>query len=1148
MKFKTLCLIIGVLSYSHTFAQETTTPSSDFVQLISATQEHKSLYSKAAKLIQQQSTRQEGDRLGNIAVFLSQFLPLKDNWQQQLAAQLELAPEQLAQVKTLQDLAPFEDAIIAAVELRELKDLASYWDNAALERALKALGSKYPDYPTTAKLKELEELKSSYQDIPAFIQKATLKDSKELKKLISWRQQALIDLNPEAKDKHFFSTRRFATNGTRSSRDTDRPANWQGISSMPHTGALYSSEIVQMDQQGSKLLQHDRWLGHVDLDFSGQKLMFTTNGFGKPGGRPWDIFEFDPKTKATKNLSAHMPADTDSSDSCYLPDGRIHFLNTSGFQGVPCVTGTDFVGNIHLLDPKTNSTRRLTLDQDNNWFPTLLSNGRVMFLRWEYTESAHYFSRILMHMNPDGTDQKEYYGSNSYWPNSLFNAKDIPGKPGMFIGIVSGHHGVKRLGELILFDVNRGRTETEGAVQKLPGFGKPVENVTKDELVNNIKTPFFAEPYPLSPNYFYVAFSPSHNSPYTNIALVDTYDNIVPLTASQFFIYAEPIVSDPRPVPPIIPDRVNLEKKVATAYIADVYHGRGMQGVPRGQAKSIRVFMSEYSPRLTGGHYAMGMESNWDLKVLYGTTPVLEDGSAMFEVPANQPVTLQILDAEGKALTLMRSWFTAMPGETLSCIGCHENQNEAPPAKRTLASRTKPAQITPFLGDIRSYSFLNEIQPILDGNCIGCHDGSTPELPNFADTQRVKADDNAPGSTSYWALHPFVRRNGPEGDYRSLRPTEFAADTSELVQLLLKNHHGVQLQPNEWKSLFTWIDMNVPYLGEWEGTQNKEFLTRRYDLHNQLTTITKDYSIMDDSKYKRTRPFVAPKAEPLMPKIMPHLSQQPAPIDPASLPRQELNLGDGVKMPLVKIPAGEFIMGSNKETPVEAPARLAKTSCFWMGANEVTLAQYRQFDQNYKNGVYDMHYKDQVRPGYDMDVNLQFPVIRVSYEKALLFCDWLSKKTGKKVSLPTEEQWEYAAKAGSNSDFFFGDVGTDFAPYANLADTTIKELAVKGIDPQPIKNPSKWMDFVPRDPQWNDKVLHLAPVGQYKANNFGLYDMIGNVAEWTSSSWDDKTNSKVVRGGSWRDRPKRATSTWRFGYPQWRPVYNVGFRVIINEA
>ena len=355
-----------------------------------------------------------------------------------------------------------------------------------------------------------------------------------------------------------------------------------------------------------------------------------------------------------------------------------------------------------------------------------------------------------MHMNPDGSDQKEYYGSNSYWPNSLFNARPLPGRPGMFAGIVSGHHGVKRLGELVLFDVNRGRTATEGAVQKIPGYGKPVENVTKDQLVQGLKTPYFAGPYPLNDECFLAVSSPSGDQGVTNVVWCDIYDNIVPLTASSYFVYADPAPLGPRKKPPVLHDRVKTESKTATVYISDVYRGRAMAGVPRGEARALRVFMSEYSPRNTGSHYAMGMESNWDLKVLYGTVPVNPDGSAIFTAPACQPLTLQVLDGEGRALALMRSWFTAMPGETLSCIGCHERQNCAPPARTVMASRQKPAPIVPWYGPARTFSFMNEVQPVLDRHCIRCHTAESKArggVPDFMTLEAVKGAP-APGSVS----------------------------------------------------------------------------------------------------------------------------------------------------------------------------------------------------------------------------------------------------------------------------------------------------------------------------------------------------------------------------------------------------------------
>ena len=103
----------------------------------------------------------------------------------------------------------------------------------------------------------------------------------------------------------------------------------------------------------------------------------------------------------------------DNYDACYLPDGRIIFDSTRCFHGVPCVGGSNTVANLCLMDADGSHVRQLCFDQDHDWYPTVLNDGRVLYTRWEYTDSPHYFTRLLFHMNPDGTDQMEYYGSNS---------------------------------------------------------------------------------------------------------------------------------------------------------------------------------------------------------------------------------------------------------------------------------------------------------------------------------------------------------------------------------------------------------------------------------------------------------------------------------------------------------------------------------------------------------------------------------------------------------------------------------------------------------------------------------------------------------------------------------------------------------------
>jgi formylglycine-generating enzyme required for sulfatase activity len=938
----------------------------------------------------------------------------------------------------------------------------------------------------------------------------------------------------------------------RRSNNNALPANWQGNTSIGKTG--YDNEIAILhgldDGELQTLYKPDggRYVGEVDLHFDARKLLFTCI----TDQDTWGIFEINADGSGLRQVSPDMGPDVDNYDPVYLPNERIIFDSTSTYTGVPCVGGNDYVGNLHIMDPDGANVRRLCFEQDNDWYPVVMDNGRVMYLRWEYTDSAHYFSRVLMTMNPDGTDQKGYYGSNSYWPNSLFYARPIPGSVTRFVGIVSGHLGVKRSGPLVLFDVARGRQETDGAVQIIPGHGLPVENKTIDNLASTYSD-HCLHPYPLSDKYFLTSMNRSG----WKICLVDVFDNILVLKEDPSGgVLHEPLPLRPTERPPVLPDRTIPGAETATVLITDVYEGPGLEGVPRGAVKNIRLFKYEYGPRNKGGHYAMGMEAGWDVHLILGTVPVEEDGSASFTIPANTPISLQPLDAEGKALQLMRSWLVGMPGETLACNGCHEDPDLTPPYRHNLASLRRASKVKPWHGPVRGFSFEREVQPVLDKYCAGCHDGQRRDdgrsIPDMSNPRKA-----------HEAIHPYVRRNGPEGDYHLLTPLEFHADTSELVQMLQKGHHNVQLDAEAWDRLVTWIDLNAPYHGTWtEAGAKPEVLERRLELRAMYAGVTANPEEIANP-YQRVDAFVAP--EPLERDVR-QVSVAGWPFDENTARQkqgggvQELELGDGVTMPLVRIPQGAFAMGSNSETPVEQPVVPVKIERpYWMGATEVTLRQYQQFDPDYENGVYDKHYKDQVNRGYYMD-QPDFPVIRVSWQKAAEFCQWLSARTGKNVSLPTEAQWEWACRAGSDQPFSYGDLDTDFSPFANLADAKVIEMAVSGVNPQPIPDPSPAMDFELKDTRFNDGVLHLANVGSYRPNAWGLYDMHGNVAEWTRSDYrpypyDDNDGrndgslsvKKTLRGGSWHDRPLRSTSSFRLGYPTWQRVYHAGFRIVVED-
>jgi formylglycine-generating enzyme required for sulfatase activity len=182
------------------------------------------------------------------------------------------------------------------------------------------------------------------------------------------------------------------------------------------------------------------------------------------------------------------------------------------------------------------------------------------------------------------------------------------------------------------------------------------------------------------------------------------------------------------------------------------------------------------------------------------------------------------------------------------------------------------------------------------------------------------------------------------------------------------------------------------------------------------------------------------------------------------------------------------------------------------------------------------------------------PVVRVSWDEATAFSRWLSGKSGMRFSLPTEAQWEYAARAGTLTPLSYGGLDADFSKFANVADATIRNLAYEGWRP---RSP----DIAARDARFDDRALVTANVGTYQPNPWGLCDMHGNAAEWTRTALrpypyrdDDGRNDpaatglKAVRGGSWFDRPVRCRSAFRLGYEPYQKVFNVGFRVACDDA
>ena len=275
--------------------------------------------------------------------------------------------------------------------------------------------------------------------------------------------------------------------------------------------------------------------------------------------------------------------------------------------------------------------------------------------------------------------------------------------------------------------------------------------------------------------------------------------------------------------------------------------------------------------------------------------------------------------------------------------------------------------------------------------------------------------------------------------------------------------------------------------------------------------------------------------------------------------------GMGNEESVEKIIAGfSFLQGIDKNWFNDAPAhRVELTQPFWLSSTEVTVGQFRSFVQKtgYKTEAerdgkggegYDPSQHDVVGdPKYTwkstgFDQTDRHPVVNVSWNDAMEYCYWLSQETGDNYGLPTEAQWEYACRAGTQSRYHFGDDPSALVQSANSWDASTKQHF-------PHKNNQLGE---------NDGAVFSAVVGRMSANSFGLHDLHGNVVEWCSDKYDqnyyqlsptkdpagpDRGSSRVLRGGSWNNIAVNCRSASRYvSIPSFRSNH-IGFRVVLTH-
>ena len=220
---------------------------------------------------------------------------------------------------------------------------------------------------------------------------------------------------------------------------------------------------------------------------------------------------------------------------------------------------------------------------------------------------------------------------------------------------------------------------------------------------------------------------------------------------------------------------------------------------------------------------------------------------------------------------------------------------------------------------------------------------------------------------------------------------------------------------------------------------------------------------------------------------------------------------------MIVVPAGKYRMGNSDGPISERPLRtISLTQPFAVSRYEVTIGEFSQYARR----------SNYAMPEQVDAKNTRYPMTNVSHREAIGFVDWLSAQTGFAYRLLSESEWEYVARAETSSKFFFGDEDIKLCDYANVADKTMK---------------TRFRDWSVLSCE--DGYVRTAPVGSYKPNQFGLYDIYGNVAEWVldcglpAYELAPSDGSAVVdgvscqnhsyRGGSWDSSPIEASSAYR---------------------
>ncbi|MFV2066688.1 MAG: hypothetical protein ACC645_06870 [Pirellulales bacterium] len=515
------------------------------------------------------------------------------------------------------------------------------------------------------------------------------------------------------------------------------------------------------------------------VHYDGQRILFS---YRKGGTTSYHLYEINIDGSALTQLT---DGKDDDIEPTYLPDGGIMFCSSRCNRVVNCWLTR--VATLYRCDGDGKNIRMVSSNNDHDNTPWVLHDGRVLYMRWEYVDRSQVHFHHLWTANPDGTDQMIFYG-NQAGGIAMLDAKPIPGSSKVVASFSPGHGMPEHMGYVTIVDPEGG-----------PDMPSTVRRVSER---------LCRDPYPVSEDCFLIADR-------SGIHVMDGQ-------GKTELLYAIPDAAagmechEPRPLrarrrESVIAPRIDLQQETGQLVLADIYRGRAMDGVRRGEIKKLLVLEQLPKPvNFSGGQEPLSIGGTFTLARVLGTVPVDPDGSAYIEVPALRSLFFVALDEKDLSVTRMQSFVTLQPGERTSCVGCHEQRSRtASVGLDLMALNHSPHQITPFADVPDVLDFPRDVQPVLNRNCVVCHNADRNE--GGVD---LSGDHTPVFSVSYWTI---VKRglvaDGRNRPYSQQRPRSIGSAASRLMRFTDGSHYGAAPNDRERTIVRLWIESGAPYAG-----------------------------------------------------------------------------------------------------------------------------------------------------------------------------------------------------------------------------------------------------------------------------------------------------------------------------------------------